>query len=113
MEGKKLETSHRVVSVSDQYDHDFGTAMRVYKSDIKKIGYTACESPEDQDMPIGVTIFICQAGMANIEEIILREILSLYGYKINSSVDYVIRDDIVDIVFITDMPWSEYTKLEF
>ena len=65
MEGKKLETSHRIASVSDQSDHDFGTAIRIYKSDIKKIGHTTFTDDT------GKTGFVCNRKTSNIEEILL------------------------------------------
>lgn len=80
--------------------------LSVYKSDLKKIGGTV------HGDDAGKTCFICNVETSNIEEILLREILVLYGYKINNSVDFVWESDQIDIEFQTDMPWKEYMALD-
>lgn len=81
----------------------------VYKKDIKKIGHTTYGEE-------GKTIFVCNVKLANIEEILLREILNLFGYNITDTRDRILGEnphwEQVDIEFITDMPWDEYMNLE-
>ena len=78
--------------------------LSVYRSDIEKIGHTTYNDDTANDK----TSFICDIKTANIEQILLREILNLYGYKILSVDDFG-----NNVMIITDMPWSEYTELEF
>lgn len=83
-------------------------SIEVFKSDIKKIGNTVYESDDNQ------TCIICDVKTSNIEGILLREILSLYGYKITETRDKFIGGDdmkVCDIEFVTDMPWDEFNKL--
>ena len=88
--------------------------LSVYKSDIKKIGHTTLEEYGEGNKPNGKTCFACLGKTANIEEILLREILILYGYKIVSSWDCIsTEDEGNDVVFNTDMPWYEYRDLPF
>ena len=90
-------------------EHKIGN-LSVYKSDIKNIGHTICEEFA-HNKQTGKTCFICDVKTANIEEIILREILVLYGYKIEDTRDY--DDGDINVIFATDMPWKEYMELEF
>ncbi len=89
--------------------------LSVYKSDIKNIGGTMCENFDDEDISPGGTSFFCDVNLANIEEILLREILDLYGYKIMESMDHGSLDDIenMQIRYVTNMPWEEYMALKF
>jgi len=84
--------------------------MKLYKEDIKKIGNTAFH--ED-----GLTNIIC-GDTANIEEILLRNILELFGdYEILSSEDFIWDNEITgeemyDIVFKTNLPWDIYMNIK-
>lgn len=88
--------------------------LSVYKTDIKKIGGTACENFDDENISPGGTSIFCDVRLANIEEILLREILDLYGYKIVESMDHGDWDDMENfqIRYVTDMPWKEYMALK-
>ena len=87
--------------------------MKLYKEDIKKIGNTTSQTDD------GGTSFICNVDTANIEEILLRNILELFGdYKILSSEDFIwesdhdiVEWDLIDIEFKTNLPWEIYMSL--
>jgi len=83
-------------------------SLEVYKSDIQKIGHTKYGDKEENR-----TVVVCDVKFANLEEILLREILKLYGYKIVETRDRIHDEDWkhVDIDFITDMPFDEYMAL--
>lgn len=75
--------------------------ITVEQSDIKKIGYTIYGVEENK-----CTAFICDSRTANIEEILLRNILKTFG-------DYEIIDtdedaEFEDIIFITNLPYKQY-----
>ena len=82
--------------------------LTVYKKDIQKIGHTTFEGESEN------TCFICDQRTSNIEEILLREILDLYGYQIEEPVDWtMLGSEEPHTMFITDMPWEEYMALKF
>lgn len=89
--------------------------LTVCKADIGKIGGTTCENFADENIAPGGTSFFCDVNLANIEEILLRNILDLYGYKIIESMDHGNFDDMENfqIRYVTDMPWKEYMALKF
>lgn len=75
--------------------------IEVEKSDITRIGHT-CLSRE------GFLEIFCEAGTANLEEIILRSILKCFGedYRIISS-----DDETMDSVsFLTNLPYELFKK---
>lgn len=81
--------------------------MILYKEDLKKIGGTKCSSEDGKYLTI-----LCSVATAGIEEILLRNILLLFGdYKITDRADFVWDNGDVEIEFTTDFPWSEYYKL--
>jgi hypothetical protein len=84
--------------------------VTVEADDLRKIGGTTSPSGH-----AGGTSFICDSRTANIEEILLRNILAMSGHKIVSISDFcwVIEgdpDEHVDIEFVTDYPWEAYAK---
>ena len=78
------------------------------KEDIFSIGNTV-EGDED-----GMTIIICYGETANIEGILLREILKLFGdYSIVEREDFALTDEQedakdFDVLYRTNLPYSEY-----
>ena len=81
--------------------------MNVYKKDLSNIGHTMFEEN-------GNLVILSECKLANIEEILLREILKLFNYKIIDAIDSIIDIDDVnswDIKFITNMPFNEYMEL--
>lgn len=72
--------------------------------DILNIGHTACQ--ED-----GKLVILCDVRTANIEQILLRNILSIKGHSIMSVDDFVWDNGSVDVQFTTDMDWSEYQQI--
>jgi len=89
-------------------------SLTVYKKDIHNIGHTAFGEDATKDEQVGGTTFVCDIKLANIEEILLREILSLYGYKITETRDRFHDDEWkrVDIDFVTNMPFKEFMGLK-
>jgi len=81
--------------------------MKVIKSDLEKIGYQTY--PNDN----GTTNFICDVNTANIEEILLRNILELFDSEILSAVDFFTGndDEQIDIEFRTNLPWETYQSI--
>ena len=80
--------------------------MILLKEDLKKIGHTMYGGEDDKFLHI-----LCNIETANIEEILLRNILLLFGdYKITAVEDFVWNNGKTNIEFITDFPWSEYCK---
>lgn len=77
--------------------------MKVYKSDLNRIGHTIFDNG-------GFTTFICHGSTFGIEAILLREILLLLGdYAIISEGDYLFGNlDECDYAFATDLPYSVY-----
>ena len=88
--------------------------MNLYKSDLKKIGHTAYGMdwwPINHDETEFLTI-ICDGRTARVEEILLREILALFGdYKIVKTLDVEGVYEMCDVEFVTNFPWEEYQKL--
>ena len=82
--------------------------LTVCKEDIKKIGHTVY-----QDISYGGTIFKCYEQVANIEEILLRNILELYGYSIVSVDSWMDYDKVreLHVELKTNMPWEEFMSL--
>ena len=77
--------------------------MKLYKKDIKAIGHTNYGDHNDN------TVFECSPSTYRLEEILLREMLLLFGdYKILSSLDDATCEN---IQIITDLPWSKYMEL--
>jgi hypothetical protein len=77
--------------------------------DIEKIGHTA--HAEDS-----CTVLSCSVETANIEELFLREILSLRNYQI-TEIDEEIRrisgwpsHEYVSIIFRTNVPWEVFQE---
>lgn len=82
-------------------------SLTVKKSDVVKIGNTV-------SFENGVCQFIADGLTANIEEILLRNILEIGGYSILYADEVWWDDDDVDIMFSTDMPkevYEEWSKL--
>ena len=84
--------------------------IQVEKEDIRKIGNVW--SNED-----GFLAIICNSDTANIEEILLRNVLKCFGeeYHIVSSKDFICQDDDYDewdfdIEFITNLPYEVYNE---
>lgn len=80
------------------------TNVVVEFDDIKSIGSTKFN--EDGKLAI-----LCDVKTANIEHILLRNILSIKGYSIVSVDDFVWDNGEVDVQFTTDMDWEEYKQL--
>ena len=79
--------------------------VQVEKADIKKIGNTAFNQN-------GNLAIVCNGDTANIEEILLRNILKCFGddYKVISSEDNiwvnVKGEEVYDILFTTNLPYE-------
>ena len=77
--------------------------IHVNKADITRIGHTVYEEE-------GNTVFVCNPGIAGIEEILLRNILKCFGqYEILDSEDIYpneLDDSEVNIEFTTNLPWE-------
>lgn len=92
--------------------------IEVQKEDIKRIGNTIFCGDD------GNLCIISDSDISQIEYILLRNILKCFGdYKIISEEDYVwdsgtddeegeIDWDNIDILFVTDMPYSLYQELD-
>lgn len=81
------------------------------KSDIHRIGHTGINEG-------GNTAILCNLDTANIEEILLRNILKCFGenYKIVERLDYPQTADIEQveaIEFITNLPFEFYSQTGF
>lgn len=74
------------------------------KSDICKIGHTGFNEG-------GKTTILCNIGTANIEEILLRNILKCFGenYKIVES-KQLVYPQTTDIEFVTNLPYELYSQ---
>lgn len=78
--------------------------------DIEKIGHTA--HAEDS-----CTVLYCSPETANLEELFLREILSLRNYQI-TEIDEEIRTisgdetgtEFISIIFRTNLPWEVFQE---
>lgn len=78
--------------------------VQVEKADIKKIGNTAFNQN-------GNLAIICNCDTANIEEILLRNILKCFGdeYKIVGEGDLVWENkDLVDTIYETNLPYDMF-----
>lgn len=75
--------------------------LTVIKTDIARIGHTVTDFNGD-------CAFSCECCTSRIEEILLRNILELFGeeYKIIDVFD----DDEGDITFQTNLPYDEFLK---
>lgn len=84
--------------------------MTFNKLDLKRIGHTAYGRPENGKQ---FAAFVCLPATANIEYLILRDILKLYGYEITDERDIILDNinTVADIELLTNMPWDEYRKL--
>lgn len=80
------------------------TNVVVEFGDIENIGHTMFNEN-------GKLVILCDIRTANIERILLRNILSIKGYSIVSVDDFVWDNDVVDVQFTTDMDWSEYQQI--
>ena len=80
------------------------TNVVVEFGDILNIGHTASQEN-------GKLVILCDVRTANIECILLRNILSIKGYSIVSVDDFVWGNGEVDVQFTTDMDWSEYQQI--
>lgn len=80
--------------------------MKLYKSDLGKIGHTAY-SPDEYD---NFLVVVCDGRTANIEEILLRNILLLWGdYEITDTFESEgVNEECCDVEFVTNLPWKEY-----
>ena len=81
--------------------------MKVFKTDLRKIGHTMF--PKN-----GLLTIVCNLETANIEEILLREILLEFGnYHITDSEDFEWEmDGVENIIFYTNLPWDLYLELD-
>ena len=86
--------------------------LEVEKEDINKIGNVW--SNEN-----GFLAIICNGDTANIEEILLRNVLKCFGeeYHIVSAEDFIWEEDDYDewdfdIEFITNLPYEIFEKLD-
>lgn len=80
------------------------TALTLAKDDIKKIGHTMWEEG-------GNLSIICDAKTANIEELMLRSILELFGYSITEVTDFQWENGTTGIRILTNMPWDEFKQI--
>ena len=85
--------------------------LEVKKEDIRKIGNT-CSNEK------GFLAIICNGDTANIEEILLRNVLKCFGeeYHIVSAEDFIWDEDDYDewdfdIEFITNLPYEKYDEI--
>ena len=85
--------------------------IEVTKEDIKKIGNTKYNEG-------GFLAIVCDRDTSNIEEILLRSILKCFGddYKVIKAEDdiweYINGEEVYDILFITNLPYEVYQKIE-
>jgi hypothetical protein len=84
--------------------------IEVEKEDIRKIGNTWYN--ED-----GFLAITCDCETANIEEILLRNVLKCFGeeYHIVSVEDFIWQDDdgddVYEIEFFTNLPYEKYDEI--
>ena len=77
--------------------------MKLFKEDLNKIGHTMYGGMDGKFLHI-----LCNVETSNIEEILLRNILLLFGdYKITHIEECEMTDGHIDIEFATNLPWSE------
>jgi hypothetical protein len=82
--------------------------MKLYKTDILRIGHTRYCGHNDE------ACFICEGDSSQIEYILLREILDLWGHKIlGEGEDYYDRNNIMPtgITYSTTLPYEEYKEI--
>lgn len=81
--------------------------MKLYKNDIKKIGHTTFENQ------LGNLNILCDSLTSNIEEILLRSILSKFGnYKITRLSDFEWGNGVIDAEITTNLPYELYKGIE-
>jgi len=76
-------------------------------SDLKSIGHTTYQGKQG-------TNFVCSLDLANIEEIILRNIITHVGYEVDNGTDRFSKEDLEfpdEIEFATTLPWDEYQRI--
>ena len=76
-------------------------------SDLKSIGHTIY--PVDQEVN-----FVCSLQTANLEGVILRNIIAHLGYEMDEGSDSYSKEgvDLPDsVTFATSMPWDEYRRI--
>ena len=80
------------------------TNVMVSEKDIRNIGHTQFKDDS------GMLSIICNVETANIEEILLRSILTCFGneYVITNNEDFIWTDvegkEVIDILFRTNLP---------
>lgn len=81
--------------------------LQLEKSDLERIGFMTSETSD------GHTSFMCNPSSANIEYILLRNVLRLFGeYSIIQIEDEIFSTDGDDfVVYVTNLPWSIYTSM--
>lgn len=89
------------------------TNIKVVPSDIHKIGSLGKCGCKIDDTDTEYTAFYCKVELANIEEILLRSILSLYGCEIVETNDVPRSSEPFDcdIEFKTNLPYERYMNL--
>lgn len=94
-------------------EHVKTTKIKVYPSDIHKIGSLGKCGCKIDDTDTEYTAFYCKVELANIEEILLRDILSLYGCEIVETNDVPRSSEPFDcdIEFKTNLPYDRYMNL--
>lgn len=79
--------------------------MQVNKSDILRIGHTAFKYE-------GNVSFYCYSITADIEEMLLRNILKCFGdYRITGRIDYLRGKGCDEYQLETDLPWEVYSEV--
>ena len=83
------------------------TPVEVQADDIEKIGTTTFGGDD------GFTHILCDLSTANIEEILLRNILKCFGdeYEILACEDFEWENGVEQIEFVTNLPWDLYREL--
>lgn len=74
--------------------------LEVRFTDINNIGHSTYKEEN------GTVTFVCEIMTANIEEILLRNILDITGNEIKETEDV----DECSMQFRTDMQWADYIK---
>lgn len=80
------------------------TNVVVEFADLSRIGHTIMGEN-------GKLVLLCSQYTANIEHILLRNILAIKGYSIVSVDDFIWNNGDVSVQFTTDMPYSEFELL--
>ena len=81
--------------------------MQVNKRDILLIGHTAFNVE-------GKVSFLCYSLTADIEEILLRNILLCFGdYRITGRVDYLRGKGCDEYQIDTNLPWEVYSAIQY